>query len=61
MLVKFLINPTGQFNLSYNLGEVVDIETKQAELLLEAGAVEVVAAAKTKKKPTNPETELDAE
>ena len=44
MLVKFLINPTGHFNLSYNLGEVVDIETKQAELLLEAGAVEVVAA-----------------
>jgi hypothetical protein len=61
MLVKFLINPTGQFNLSYNLGEVVDIETKQAELLIEAKAVEVVAAPKTKKKPTNPETELDAE
>jgi hypothetical protein len=62
MLVKFLINPTGQFNLSYNLGEVVDIETKQAELLLEAKAVEVVAVPKVaKKKPTNPETELDAE
>ncbi len=39
----------------------MEIETKQAELLLEAGAVEVVAAPKTKKKPTNPETELDAE
>ena len=26
MLVKFVINPTGQFNLSYNLGEVVEIE-----------------------------------
>jgi hypothetical protein len=62
MLVKFLINPTGQFNLSYNLGEVVEIENKQGELLLEAGAVEVVAAPKpSKKKPTNPETELDAE
>jgi hypothetical protein len=44
------------------LGEVVDIETKQAELLLEAGAVEIVATPKpSKKKPTNPETELDAE
>ena len=44
------------------MGEVVDIETKQAELLLEAGAVEVVATPKqSKKKPTNPETELDAE
>lgn len=61
MLVKFLINPTGHFNLSYNSGEVVDIETKQAELLLEAGAVELVAAPKSKKKPTNPEIELDAE
>ena len=63
MLVKFLINPTGQFNLSYNLGEVVEIENKQAELLLEAGAIEVVAPAPkpSKKKPVNPETELDAE
>jgi hypothetical protein len=63
MLVKFLINPTGQFNLSYNLGEVVDIETKQAELLLEAKAVEVVAPAPkpSKKKPVNPEREFDAE
>ena len=63
MLVKFLINPTGIFNLSYNLGEVVDIENKQAELLLEAGAVELVAPAPkpSKKKPVNPETELDAE
>ena len=44
------------------MGEVVDIETKQAELLLEAGAVEIVAVPKvSKKKPTNPETELDAE
>lgn len=49
--------------MSYNLGEVVDIENKQAELLLEAGAVEIAAPAPkpSKKKPVNPETELDAE
>ena len=41
----------------------MDIETKQAELLLEAKAVEIVAPAPkpSKKKPVNPETELDAE
>lgn len=63
MLVKFLINPTGQFNLCYSIGEVVEIENKQAELLLEAGAVEIVAHApkSSKKKPVNPELELDAE
>ena len=63
MLVKFLINPTGIFNLAYNLGEVVEIENKQAELLLEAGAIEVVAPSPkpSKKKPVNPETALDAE
>ena len=63
MLVKFLINPTGIFNLAYNMGEVVEIENKQAELLLEAGAVEIVAPAPkpSKKKPVNPETALDAE
>ena len=45
------------------MGEVVEIENKQAELLLEAGAVEIVAPAPkpSKRKPVNPETELDAE
>ena len=66
MKVKFLINPSGKFNLSYNAGEIVDMESKQAELLLEAEAVElvieeVVEKPKSKKKPVNPETELDAE
>lgn len=67
MKVKFLINPTGKFNLSYNAGEIVDMESKQAELLLEAEAVElvveeVIEKPKVKKvKPINPETELDAE
>jgi hypothetical protein len=67
MKVKFLINPTGKFNLSYNAGEIVDMDSKQCELLLEAGAIEVVEEEviekpkPTKKKPINPETELDAE
>jgi hypothetical protein len=66
MKVKFLINPTGKFNLSYNVGEIVDLDSKQGELLLEAGAVEVIVEEviekpKAKKKPINPETALDAE
>jgi hypothetical protein len=61
-----LINPTGKFNLSYNVGEIVDLDSKQGELLLEAGAVEVIVEEviekpKAKKKPVNPETALDAE
>lgn len=67
MKVKFLINPTGKFNLSYNAGEIVDMESKQAELLLEAEAVELVVEEVIEKpkaknaKPVNPETELDSE
>ena len=67
MKVKFLINPTGKFNLSYNAGEIVDMDSKQCELLLEAGAIEVVEEEviekpkPTKKKPINPENELDSE
>ena len=66
MKVKFLINPTGKFNLSYNVGEIVDLDSKQGELLLEAGAVEVIVEEviekpKANKKPVNPETALDAE
>ena len=66
MKIKFVANPTGQFNLSYNAGEEVIMETKQAMLLIEAGvAVEIPAL--TPSKPTkkgktvNPENELDAE
>jgi hypothetical protein len=55
MKVKFLINPTGKWNLSYNAGEIVELE--QAELLIEVGDAEaVVEEAKPKKvKPINPE------
>lgn len=56
MKVKFLINPTGKWNLSYNVGEVVELEQKQAELLIEAGDAVLVEEAKPKKvKPINPE------
>jgi len=56
MKVKFLINPTGKWNLSYNVGEVVELETKQAELLIEAGDAVLVEEVKPKKvKPINPE------
>lgn len=65
MKVKFTANPTGRFNLSYNIGDEVIIETKQAMLLIEAGVAEEIAAltpSKPKKaKTVNPETELDAE
>jgi hypothetical protein len=56
MKVRFLTNPTGKWNLSYSLGEVVELETKQAELLIEAGDAVLVEEAKPKKvKPINPE------
>lgn len=65
MKVRFTANPTGRFNLSYNVGEEVIIETKQAMLLIEAGVAEEIPAltsTKPKKgKTVNPETELDAE
>jgi hypothetical protein len=66
MKVKFTANPTGRFNLSYNIGDEVIIETKQAMLLIEAGVAEEIAALtptkpSKKAKPVNPETELDAE
>ena len=64
MKVRFTTNPTGQFNLSYNVGEEVILETKQAMLLIEAGVAEeitVLTPTKKKAKPVNPETEIDAE
>jgi len=67
MKIKFVANPTGQFNLSYNAGEELIMETKQAMLLIEAGmAVEIPVFTSPSKpvkkaKTVNPETELDAE
>jgi hypothetical protein len=66
MKVRFVANPTGKFNLSYNVGDEVIIETKQAMLLIEGGVAEEIAVLTPSKpskkaKPVNPETELDAE
>jgi hypothetical protein len=64
MKVRFVANPTGKFNLSYNVGDEVIMETKQAMLLIEGGVAEEIAVltpTKKKTKPVNPETELDAE
>ena len=67
MKIQFIANPSGQFNLSYNAGEEVIMETKQAMLLIEAGvAIEIPALTSPSKpskkaKTVNPETELDAE
>ena len=52
--------------MTYNIGEILEMDSKQAELLLEAQAVElvvdeVIEKPKAKKKPVNPETALDAE
>jgi hypothetical protein len=40
--VKFLINASGQFNLCYGPGDIAEVDAKQAEFLLEAGAVELI-------------------
>jgi hypothetical protein len=67
MKIKFIANPSGQFNLSYNAGEEVIMETKQAMLLIEAGvAIEIPALTSPSKpvkkaKTVNPENELDDE
>ena len=67
MKIQFIANPSGQFNLSYNAGEEVIMETKQAMLLIEAGVAIEIPVLTSPSKPTkkakavNPETELDAE
>lgn len=35
--IKFTDNPTGMFNLGFNKGDVVEIDSKQAEEIIEAG------------------------
>ena len=49
MKVKFLINASGRFNLSYGPGDIAVLDDKQAELLIEAGACEVVEEPKAEK------------
>ena len=40
--VKFLISPTGMYNLAYNPGEEASLLALQAEELIEAGYAEIV-------------------
>ena len=54
MKVKFLINASGQFNLSYGPGDIAVLDDKQAELLIEAGACEVVEEPKQVEKVEKP-------
>lgn len=45
MKIKFIINPTGKYNLAYSQGEEVDLPQAQAATLINDGAavpVEVV-------------------
>jgi len=34
--IKFLLSPTGRFNLGYNVGETAEMDEKQAIELIEA-------------------------
>lgn len=40
--VKFLLSPTGKFNLGYNAGETAILPELQADELIEAGYAEIV-------------------
>lgn len=51
--IKFIKFPIA-LNLSYGVGDVAELETKQAEMLIEEGYAEEVKTA-SKKKPINPE------
>lgn len=53
MKVKFVKFPIA-LRLSYNVGDVAELEQKQAELLIAEGYCEEVKVEK-KKKPINPE------
>lgn len=48
--VKFKINASGQFNLSYGPGDIAELDAKQVELLLEAEAVELIEEEKPAEK-----------
>lgn len=40
--IKFLLSPTGKFQLAYNVGEVAKINELQANELIEAGYAKIV-------------------
>lgn len=40
--IKFLLSPTGKFNLAYNVNEIASLPELQATELIEAGYAEIV-------------------
>jgi hypothetical protein len=40
--IRFLLSPTGKFNLAYNIGEVAVFNDLQASALVESGFAELV-------------------
>lgn len=51
MVIKFKKNPVGMFQLSYEIGEVIDFPDSQAIELIESGYAD-----KSIEKPTNSHT-----
>lgn len=47
--IKILERNPGKWNVSYKVGQVVNVEKKQATELIEAGAAELVKIPKAKK------------
>lgn len=57
--VRFILSPTGLYGLGYNIGDVAEFETKQADELIESGYA-VPAENKAKKaKAETPENAAD--
>jgi hypothetical protein len=54
MKVKFVKFPIA-LNLAYNVGDVAELEKKQAELLISEGYAEEIKTPAKKVKPINPE------
>lgn len=54
MKVKFVKFPIA-LNLAYNVGDVAELEKKQAELLISEGYAEEIKSTAKKVKPINPE------
>lgn len=40
--IKFLLSPTGKFNLAYNVEEVAELPVEKADALIEAKYAEAV-------------------
>ena len=56
MKIKFIKSPTGLFKLSYNAGDIGDIDKKLAEECISAGYAEAVIVKKVTTKQTTKKT-----